>query len=177
MRMGDAATNPQFQSKTLPFSFYYQLFALIRRICSRCVFSVFTSVQNEAQRALVESFQQGLTRLHQETGALVNLFVDEEYTASATEDALDSLAHMVSAEVLVTARRSFSHVAGLLNPNCVVFLPTSRREVYLPGWVVLPLDRKGQFSLGTQPGPRKDRLQAEYLGRVKRGLGACMTGL
>ena len=174
LRMGDAATNPQFIAKTLPFSFYYKLFALIHRTCRQCVFSVFTSVQSPTHRGMLQEFQRGLATLFQREGIRVSLFVDQEYTPAATSDALDTLAHMTSADVLITAKSTFSHVAALLNPvGCVLFFPTSRRDVYLSDWIVLPVDRRGKFSQHTPP-HRLEAYEQEYLEIIDQQLFWCI---
>jgi hypothetical protein len=171
--MGDAATNPQFLSKTLPFSFYYKLFVLIHRTCKECTFSVFTSVQSSVHYQMLQSFQLGLAELFKTEGIHVSLFIDEEYTPGATDDALDTLAHMATADVLVTARSTFSQVAAVLNPNCVLFFPNSKRDVYLPHWLVLPLDRKAKFSRKTQPA-QGDVYEKKYLGIIEKDLAGCI---
>jgi hypothetical protein len=175
--MGDTAENPQFLAKTLPPSLYLQLLSLISTstLCPPgTLFSVFTSVQSPGQRRMVQSFQRELEGLCGSQGVCARLYVDDEYTPGATADALDTIAHMASAEVLITARSTFSHVAAILNPHCVIFFPTSKRDVHLPHWIRLPLDRSAKLSAKT---PEKERKvhEKEYLSIIERGLSACLS--
>lgn len=52
-------------------------------------------------------------------------------------EAREALAHMAKADVLITAKSSFSYVAAFISPNCVLQQPWKKR---LPGWMQLPSD-------------------------------------
>eukprot|EP00617_Octactis_speculum_P011134 CAMPEP_0185793964 /NCGR_PEP_ID=MMETSP1174-20130828/159760_1 /TAXON_ID=35687 /ORGANISM="Dictyocha speculum, Strain CCMP1381" /LENGTH=570 /DNA_ID=CAMNT_0028489157 /DNA_START=96 /DNA_END=1808 /DNA_ORIENTATION=+ len=58
----------------------------------------------------------------------IHLHVHEEMAEGKkpTKDLKFSLAHFITADVLILARSTLSYVAGIFNPNCVVHEPTER---------------------------------------------------
>ncbi|CAK0905440.1 unnamed protein product [Prorocentrum cordatum] len=57
-------------------------------------------------------------------------------TVNLDTEATETLAHFARADVLVTAKSSFSYSAALLNPTCVLY---QRWMLAVPGWVPLPM--------------------------------------
>jgi hypothetical protein len=64
---------------------------------------------------------------------------DESDIAYATAEAITTLAHLAFADVLNTAKSSFSVAAGYISNNCVVYVPTNHQP--LSGWIIMPEDR------------------------------------
>jgi hypothetical protein len=60
-------------------------------------------------------------------------------------EARETMAYMARADVLVTAKSTFSYVSALLNPNCVLFQRWKRKML---DWVELPLTRQGGINKG-----------------------------
>lgn len=168
IRLGAAASNPQFNAKIIPLSFYLNLMESLAAVCGNCVLHAFTSVQNEYNLEVVDELRRNMTHL----SSRVTLYVDREYCSNYTSQSLDVMAHMITADVLVTARSSFSHVAALLNPKCVVFFPTSSQDVYMDDWVRLPVDRKGKFNHDSTRGNKK--YENMIIALIMKELPACL---
>lgn len=66
-------------------------------------------------------------------------------TVHLDTEARETIAYMARADVLVTAKSTFSYVSALLNPNCVLFQRWKRK---MPDWVELPLTRQGGINKG-----------------------------
>lgn len=66
-------------------------------------------------------------------------------TVHLDTEARETMAYMARADVLVTAKSTFSYVSALLNPNCVLFQRWKRK---MPYWVELPLTRQGGINRG-----------------------------
>mmetsp|Transcript_7129 Transcript_7129/g.11958 ORF Transcript_7129/g.11958 Transcript_7129/m.11958 type:complete len:157 (+) Transcript_7129:316-786(+) len=119
-------------SKIIPVMFYAKMFQLIRSFCSNCDFYIFTSVQEELYFKGLEPMQRELAAQN------VTMFVDLEYAPSATDDALNAMAHFATADVFIMAKSGFSTVSSFLNPNCVIRFPALSSDASMPEWINLP---------------------------------------
>lgn len=129
LRLGDAFADTY---RYPAFQLYRQVFELLLRLRPTAEFHVFTSV--EPRFPFNETFV-----LQYFSGINVTVHIDDEATLSATSDVTRAIAHMALADVLVTARSSFSYLAGLLNNNCVLYQPFYSHYYHpLPGWLELP---------------------------------------
>jgi len=97
--------------------YYLWLMDLVRSRAPYATFHVFSEKRRDSAR---EEFEK-----YSEWGAVVHL----------DTEARETLAHMARADVLVTARSSFSYAAALLNANCVL---SQRWMMPGRGWVSLP---------------------------------------
>jgi hypothetical protein len=83
--------------------------------------------------------------------------LSSKYTVhgGGAETAINSLAHMVQADVLVMARSSFSYVPALANTNCVIYQHFWHHP--LPEWIFL----RGKLEMNTdRSGPFNDQYNA-----------------
>jgi hypothetical protein len=87
---------------------------------------VFSSLEGRWQDSDFDSYRQ--------KGATVHL----------DGDTTEVWAHFSSADVLVMAKSSFSHVPAFVNPNCVIYQPYMHQP--LDGWVVAQADDKVPLS-------------------------------
>ena len=138
MRLGDVVRGSIYPANAMrftPLSWYYHVLLGLEQLLPNADIHVFTSfdvhhpeVTRVAMRALGTLRLMGY-RVHASNES-------SAHNGEATREAMRDMAHMASADVLLTARSSFSIVAGYLNPNCVLYLPF--RHAPLEGWISLP---------------------------------------
>lgn len=129
LRLGDAFIDPY---RFPVFDLYRQVFQLVQQLQPTAEFHIFTSL--EPRFPFNETFI-----LQHFIGMNISVHIDEESSLSATSDVTRAIAHMAVADVLLTARSSFSYLAGLLNPNCVIYQPFYAHYYRpLPNWIELP---------------------------------------
>lgn len=139
MRLGDVVRGSKYLSDIIhftPLSWYYHVLLGLEQLLPNVDLHLFTSfdehypeVSRVAMRAL------GTLRL---MGYKVHASNESSANHLATREAMRDVAHMATADVVLTARSSFSVVAAYLNPNCVLYLPFQHPP--LEGWILLPPD-------------------------------------
>jgi len=121
VRRGDVrASTP---SRGTPDDYYFWLMDVVREQAPDAHFHVFSEDHTHTFHAdgeEADAFDE-----YRRRGAHVHV----------NTEARETLAHMAKANVLITAKSSFSYVAAFLNPNCVLQQSWKRR---LPDWVKLP---------------------------------------
>ncbi|CAK0800325.1 unnamed protein product [Prorocentrum cordatum] len=80
-------------------------------------------------------------------------------TVNLDTEATETLAHFARADVLVTAKSSFSYAAALLNPNCELY---QRWMLAVPGWV---------------PRPKSENLGNDATEMLSQQIGSCMLSI
>jgi len=115
VRRGDVGASVPGRGTT--YEYYVWLMKIMQ---SKVPYAKFHIFSERGRRSNNDEFVQ-----YSKLGATVNL--DTEAT--------ETLAHFARADVLVTAKSSFSYAAALLNPNCVLSQKWMLAE---PGWVPLP---------------------------------------
>jgi hypothetical protein len=120
VRRGDV--NARTPARGTPDDYYFWLMDIVREKAPEAEFHVFSEkpYKRKADGEDIDIFEE-----YRKWGA--NVHVDTE--------ARETLAHMARADVLLTAKSSFSYVAAFLNPNCVLHQPW---KMGLEGWVRLP---------------------------------------
>ncbi|CAK0793915.1 unnamed protein product [Prorocentrum cordatum] len=108
---------------------YIWLMNIMREKVPHAEFHVFSSLGSRGLHTS-EDFD-----VYRNWGAIVHL----------DTEARETMAYMARADVLVTAKSTFSYVSALLNPNCVLFQRWKRK---MPEWVELPLTRQGGINKG-----------------------------
>ena len=66
---------------------------------------------------------------------MLSALTDHGVIQAANMDPFTTLRHLTEADLLVTAKSSFSYVAALLNPGLVLYEPFWHGPI--PGWIVL----------------------------------------
>jgi len=94
---------------------YYSIMSQLRKLIPDADIHVFSSLEGKGNSKAFDGYRK--------KGATVHL----------DGDILEPWAHFAMADVLVTAKSSFSHVPAFLNSNCVVYQPYWHRP--LDGWV------------------------------------------
>jgi hypothetical protein len=121
VRRGDVrASTP---ARGTPDDYYFWLMDIVREKAPDAHFHVFSEDHTHTFNAdgeETDAFEE-----YRKRGAYVHV----------NTEARETLAHMAKANVLITAKSSFSYVAAFLNPNCVLQQSWKRR---LTDWVKLP---------------------------------------
>ena len=131
IRTGDILLSSDYSYKRIPLQFYPLVFATIRRICPQCDFYAFTSVQHDAQLNDMKRLLSALKKVN------ATLYIDVDYSGNSTDKALNTIAHLASADILLAAKSEFSVVSAYLNPNCVIY-PEYGANFKLHPWILLP---------------------------------------
>ena len=105
-------------SKWIPESYYLHLFSIIHRIYPYAKIHIFTSVLSKNQISKIISPYKTLPYVYTHVD-LENL----KDLKQTTLDAFYSLAHMITADILVTGLSFFSLNPMIYNPNCVLHMP------------------------------------------------------
>jgi hypothetical protein len=137
VRRGDV--EPSVRARGTSAEYYLWLLKIMRSKVPDAKFHVFS--ETGKRRDYSKEFDQ-----YRELGATVHL----------DTEARETLAHMARADVLVTAHSSFSYVAALFNPNCVL---DQRWKEPQRGWVALP----------------KKQPEDDESGEISQQIGSCMT--
>ena len=117
---------------------YFKAFHVIQKMFPNAKLFAYTSTvdpDSEFDRLLTEKFEERGIKIH----------LDSELgdIRDVTDSAIKSFASLIRADILLLAKSSFSHVAGIYNPNCVVYEEYSGPfrvfwESYLPRrWIGL----------------------------------------
>lgn len=88
-------------------------------------------------------FDKNMTTEFRKRG--IRLTIDSEAGAinEVTGRAIDTLSQLITADILILASSTFSHIAGFYNPNCVLYekydrpIPVFWQHYMLPGWIEL----------------------------------------
>jgi hypothetical protein len=137
VRRGDV--EPSVRARGTSAEYYLWLLKIMRSKVPHAKFHVFS--ETGKRRNYSTEFDQ-----YRKLGATMHL----------DTEARETMAHMARADVLVTAHSSFSYVAALFNPNCVL---DQRWKEPQRGWVELP----------------KKRPEDDESGEISQQIGSCMT--
>lgn len=140
VRRGDVGASVPGRGTT--YEYYVWLMKIMQ---SKVPYAKFHIFSERGRRSNNDEFVQ-----YSKLGATVNL--DTEAT--------ETLAHFARADVLVTAKSSFSYAAALLNPNCVLSQKWMLAE---PGWVPLP---EAEWNLGN-----------DAIEMLSHQIGSCMLSI
>jgi hypothetical protein len=140
VRRGDVEPSARFRFTSAEY--YFWLMKIMRSKVPHAKFHVFSETGKRDDYS--KEFDQ-----YRKLGATVHL----------DTEALEALAHMARADVLVTAHSSFSYLAALFNPNCV--LDQGWKEPQ-PGWVGLP---------------KRQPEQQHKVFKISEKIGWCMTSI
>jgi hypothetical protein len=160
IRMGDVALNSKFNYKVISQELYPVIFEAIRSVCPQCKFYAFTSVQHAHQRRASQYFFHTLEKLN------VTVFADTEYGINATDEALNTIAHFSTADVLITAKSEFSVVSAYMNPNCVIYTQY-QANFPLNDWIYLPYVAPNNVTH-----PHNIKVMVDH---IVRGLPGCLA--
>lgn len=95
---------------------YFQVFDAIRKIYPQAHFFALSSTVNPHSK-----FDQQLIREFSDRGVEIRIDSELGDVESVTSSTLDTFSLMATADILIMAKSSFSHVAGFYNPNCVIY--------------------------------------------------------
>ena len=148
IRLGDTIG---MEDRWIPFSWYHQVFLILLDLYPvESQFHIYSSVLLEdhtSEHAVHAEFSQDsrlVSRIHYH---ILRETQSPEKSENATEDAnqtrtvLHDWAHMITANVLITAKSSFSFVPAMINENCVLYHQSYQRP--LDDWIVLPEQANG----------------------------------
>jgi hypothetical protein len=96
----------------------------------------------------------------------VTVFADTEYGINATDEALNTIAHFSTADVLITAKSEFSVVSAYMNPNCVIYTQY-QANFPLNDWIYLPYVAPNNVTH-----PHNIKVMVDH---IVRGLPGCLA--
>jgi hypothetical protein len=156
IRRGDI--HAEDKSRWTPDAFFIGVLTAIRDLYPRAELHVFSSVSDPLHNVTV-------WKPYWDTG--VHVHITDEYLPTNTEQTVTALAHLMSADVFIMSKSSFSAMAAFYNPNCVLYTPFYHG--HMKNWIVLPSD----FNLEATKDILKSRLVSciEALRRPHLGRG------
>jgi hypothetical protein len=128
VRRGDVS--PNFKIRYTSDDFYIRVLQYIKKQYPNANLNAFTSIEDHSD----SKNSINLKYLYAEAG--IRLHVARERSPNATIDAMSAFYHMMSADVFIMSRSSFSTVAAYYNPNCVLYIPYWHAP--LKAWISLP---------------------------------------
>jgi hypothetical protein len=121
---------------------------------------VLKAIRDLYPHAELHVFSSKIDPLHNDTvwkpywDSGIHVHVTDEYLPTNTEQTITALAHLMSADVFMMSKSSFSALPALYNPNCVLYTPFYHG--HMKKWIVLPSD----FNLETTKEILKTQLVA-----------------
>ena len=129
-RRGDADRESNRAVLVLHSSFYFGIAQALKDHFVNISFLAFTSCNREEQCAELSAKEVPLWQSHG-----FQLRVDDERNETAAADWKSAFAQMATADIFIMGKSSLSHVAALLNPNCVFRNVGDIKHAPLASWV------------------------------------------
>jgi hypothetical protein len=140
LRRGDVETNRiKGKKRITEDDAYIELFSALKAAISRVLpgaevdAHAFTSCSHSLSNSACDKYSDSITRVYRSYGITVH--VDYENSAAATEEAIRTWAHFISADVFVVAKSSFSYTPAMFNAGCVIYEPHWSKP--LPDWLTV----------------------------------------
>ena len=130
VRRGDV--HATVEERWTPDAFFLGVLKEIRDIYPHAELHVFSS-------KFAQSDDDSVWKEYWDSG--IQVHVTEEFNITNTEQTINAMAHLMSADVFMMSKSTFSSVPALYNPNCVLYTPFYHG--HLKNWIVLP----GDFNL------------------------------
>ena len=122
---------------------------------------VFTSCSHSLANSACDKYADILASIYHPFE--IKVHVDYENSATATEDAMRTWAHFISADILIVAKSSFSFTPAIFNDGCIIYEPHWSKP--LPEWVNVNM---------TWIGSKSTSVRAELTRQLQRSLPKCL---
>ena len=151
IRRGDI--NPaHHENRWVPIDVYVDLLTHLEAIHPKVTVHIFSSYKNDEDTKQFEPLSNLGWHVH----------ANKEGDHS-TDISIAHVAHFATADILFLGKSGFSHTAGYLNPNCVIYFPFWHKP--LDQWIVLSNSEDVQANkeiLSQQLGPCLHRLNSQH---------------
>jgi len=131
-RRGDAELQPYRSSMMLHRQWYFVVTRHVQLVYPNSTLRAFTSCVSEAQCAEITSTEVPIWKEHG-----IALTVDNEHGSDPNGDWERTFAQLASADILIMAKSSLSHLAAMFASSCVILSSEDRKHTPLSNWIRL----------------------------------------